>query len=79
MKQVFVVFFNSLTFYMIQWMLAIRSLASLPFLNPACTSGSSGANNMLKNVKPFFPCKSIIMSQDLEFLENLVISLISQV
>ena len=60
-------------------MLAIRSLASLPFLNPACTSGSSGANNMLKNVKPFFPCKSIFMSQDLEFLENLVISLISQV
>ena len=26
---------------MIQWMLAIWSLVSLPFLNPSCTSGSS--------------------------------------
>ena len=32
---------NSLTFSMIQWMLAIWSLAPLSFLNPAWTSGSS--------------------------------------
>ena len=32
---------NSLTFPMIQQMLAIWSLVPLPFLNPACTSGSS--------------------------------------
>ena len=70
-------FFNSLAFSMIQWMLAIWSLASLPFLSPACTSGSSGVNNMVKHIKPFFPSKSIIMSQYLKFLENLVISLIN--
>ena len=36
------VFWNSLTFsIMIQWMLAIWSLVPLPFLNPACTFGSS--------------------------------------
>ena len=29
---------------MIQWMLAIWSLVSLPFLNPACISGSSWFN-----------------------------------
>ena len=34
-------FWNSLAFSMIQWMLAIWSLVTLPFLNPACTSGSS--------------------------------------
>ena len=34
-------FWNSLASSMIQWMLAIRFLAPLPFLNPACTSGSS--------------------------------------
>ena len=32
---------NALAFSMIQQMLAIWSLAPLPFLNPACTSGSS--------------------------------------
>ena len=35
------VFWNSLTFSMIQWMLAIWSLVPLPFQNPAWTSGSS--------------------------------------
>ena len=35
------VFWNSLAFSMIQWMLAIWSLVPLPFLNPAWTSGSS--------------------------------------
>ena len=30
-----------LLFSMIQWMLAIWSMVPLPFLNPACTSGSS--------------------------------------
>ena len=39
MKQMF--FWNSLAFSMISWMLAIWSLIPLPFLNPACTSGSS--------------------------------------
>ena len=34
-------FWNSLTFLMIQWMLAIWSLVHLPFLNPAWTSVSS--------------------------------------
>ena len=34
-------FWNSLAFSMIQWMLAIWSLVPLPFLDPACTSGSS--------------------------------------
>ena len=33
-------FWNSLAFLMIQWMLAIWSPVSLPFLNPAWTSGS---------------------------------------
>ena len=33
--------FLELSFFMIQWMLAIWSLVSLPFLNPAWTSGSS--------------------------------------
>ena len=32
---------HSLAFSMIQWMLALWSLISQPFLNPACTSGSS--------------------------------------
>ena len=35
------VFLDSLAFSVIQWMLAIWSLVPLPFLNPACTSGSS--------------------------------------
>ena len=39
MKQKF--FWNSLSFSMIQQMLAIWSLVPRPFLNPACTSGSS--------------------------------------
>ena len=34
-------FWNSLAFSMIPWMLAIWSRIPLPFLNPACTSGSS--------------------------------------
>ena len=34
-------FFNSLDFSIIQWMLVIWCLVPLPFLNPACTSGSS--------------------------------------
>ena len=34
-------FSNSLALLMIQWMLAIWSLIPLPFLKPACTSGSS--------------------------------------
>ena len=37
----FFFFWNSLAFSMIQLMLAISSLVLLPFLNPACTSGSS--------------------------------------
>ena len=35
------VFWNSLAFSMIQWMLAICSLVPLPFLKPAWTSGKS--------------------------------------
>ena len=35
------VFWNSLAFSMIRWILAIWSLVPLPFLNPACTYGSS--------------------------------------
>ena len=34
-------FWNSLAFFVIQWMLAIWSLVPLRFLNPAWTSGSS--------------------------------------
>ena len=34
-------FWNSLAFSLTHWMLAIWSLAPLPFLNPAYTSGSS--------------------------------------
>ena len=34
-------FWNYLAFSMIQQMLAVSSLVSLPFLNPACTSGLS--------------------------------------
>ena len=34
-------FWNSLSFSMIQWMLAIWSLVPLPFLNPAWTTGAS--------------------------------------
>ena len=36
-----VAFLEFLCFSMIQWMLAIRPLVPLPFLNPACTSESS--------------------------------------
>ena len=39
MKQMF--FWNPLAFSMSQQMLAIWSLVPLPFINPACTSGSS--------------------------------------
>ena len=35
------VFWNTVAFSMIQWMMAIWPQVSLPFLNPACTSGSS--------------------------------------
>ena len=41
MQQKETFFWNSLAFSMIQQMLAIWSLAPLPFLNIACTSGSS--------------------------------------
>ena len=34
-------FWNYLAFPMIHWMLAIRSLVPLPFLNPAWTSGNT--------------------------------------
>ena len=41
MKQKKMFFWNSLPFSLIQRMLAISSVVSLPFLNPAWTSGSS--------------------------------------
>ena len=41
-------FWNSLAFVMIQQMLAIWSLIPLPFLNSACTSGSSQFMLLLK-------------------------------
>ena len=41
-------FWNSLAFSMIQQMLAIGSLAPLPFLNPARTSESSQFTLLLK-------------------------------
>ena len=44
MKQIFF-FFNYLAFCVIQGMLAIWSLVPLPFLNPACTYGSSQFKN----------------------------------
>ena len=40
-KEIFFSFLNFLAFYMIQRMLAIWFLVPVPFLNPACTSGSS--------------------------------------
>ena len=40
MKQKCILFWNSLAFTMIQWMLSFWHLVPLPFLNPACTSGS---------------------------------------
>ena len=55
-------FWNSLAFSMIQWMLAIWSLVPLPFLNPACTSGSSWFQLVHLEVlgSPFFiPCTEI--------------------
>ena len=42
MKQKEMIFWNYLAFSMIQWILVIWFLVSLPFLNPAWTSGSSG-------------------------------------
>ena len=39
--EVDIFFWNYLAFSMIQWMLAMWSLVPLPFLNPACTPGSS--------------------------------------
>ena len=41
MKQIYMFFWNSLAFSMIQQMLTIWFLVPLPFLNPDCTSGSS--------------------------------------
>ena len=41
-------FWNSLTFSMIQQMLAIQSLVPLSFLNSACTSGNSQFTYCLK-------------------------------
>ena len=35
------ILFMEFLFYIFQWMLAIWSLVPVPFLNPACTSGSS--------------------------------------
>ena len=58
----FFFFWNSLAFSMIQWMLSIWSLVSLPFLNPASTSGSS----------QFTYCWSLawrILSMDLEHVK----------
>ena len=43
--EIHVLFWNSLAFSMIQWMLAIWSLVPLPFLNPAWSSGSSRFTN----------------------------------
>ena len=42
------VFLEFFCFLMIQWMLEILSLVSLPFLNPAWTSGSSQFTVLLK-------------------------------
>ena len=49
-------FWNSLAFSMIKWILAIQSLVSLPFLNPAWTSGSSKFMYFwrLENFKHYF-------------------------
>ena len=44
-EQKVIFFWNPLAFSMVQRMLAIWSLVSLPFLNPACTSGSSQLMN----------------------------------
>ena len=50
MKQKLMFLWNSLAFSMIQQMLAIRSLVSLPFLHPDCTFGSShSAKSSLKD------------------------------
>ena len=45
-------FWNSLAFLMIQWMLAIWSLVPLPFLNPACISGSDAQFLVYVLLKP---------------------------
>jgi len=41
MEQKKMLFWNSFSFFIIQWMLAVWSLVPLPFLNLSCTSGSS--------------------------------------
>ena len=48
-------FWNSLSFSMIQQMLAIWFLVPLPFLNPACTPGSSQFTYGLENFEQYFP------------------------
>ena len=47
-------FWNSLAFSMIQQMLTIWSLVSLPFLNSAWTSGSSRLKPSLENFEHYF-------------------------
>ena len=47
------VFWNSLAFSKIQQMLAIWSLVPSPFLNPACTSGSSAHVLLKPSLKDF--------------------------
>ena len=56
------VFWNSLAFSMIQWMLAIWSLVPLPFLKPAWTPGSSCIwkllwKHVLENFEHYFAQK----------------------
>ena len=46
-------FWNSLAFSVIQQMLAVWSLVLLPFLNPACTSGSSQFILLKPSLKDF--------------------------
>ena len=50
-KKVF--FWNSLPFSMIQWMLAIWSPVSLPFINPVCTLNFSVHVMLKPNLKNF--------------------------
>ena len=47
------IFWNSLAFSMIQWILAICALVPLLFLNPACTSGSSIHILLISTLKDF--------------------------
>ena len=53
MKQKYMFFWNSLAFSMIQQMLAIWSLDPLPFLNLACTSGSSQSHTVEASLEGF--------------------------